>query len=192
MPPPANCGARIEPWRARPVPFWRHGLAEPPRTMPRVLVAAVPCRRAFSSARTHSWTRPSVQRASQALASSSTVPPPIFGALGIRAHLHRGALRARHRAAQHDQVVAGADLDDREALLRHALVTHLARQAHALEHARWRGRGADRARRAHVVGAVRLRAGVEVVALDAALEALALRDPRDLHLVARGEHVGRD
>src|SRR5581483_9802030 len=24
-PPPSNCGARIVPWRARPVPFWRHG-----------------------------------------------------------------------------------------------------------------------------------------------------------------------
>ena len=26
----ATCGARIEPWRARPVPFWRHGFAPPP------------------------------------------------------------------------------------------------------------------------------------------------------------------
>src|SRR4051795_8380984 len=56
MPPPAKCGARIEPWRARPVPFWRHGLLPPPRTLPRVFVDAVPWRRALSSARTHSCT----------------------------------------------------------------------------------------------------------------------------------------
>ena len=36
----------MEPWRARPVPFWRHGLAPPPRTSARVLVDCVPARRA--------------------------------------------------------------------------------------------------------------------------------------------------
>jgi len=41
-PPPANCGARVEPWRARPVPFCLWGLRPPPRTSPRVLVEAVP------------------------------------------------------------------------------------------------------------------------------------------------------
>ena len=44
-PPPANCAARVVPWRARPVPFWRNGLARPPATWPRVFVACVPCRR---------------------------------------------------------------------------------------------------------------------------------------------------
>ena len=38
MPPPVHWGERMEPWRARPVPFWRHGFAPPPRTLPRVSV----------------------------------------------------------------------------------------------------------------------------------------------------------
>src|SRR5215212_5667735 len=37
-PPPLYCGDRIEPWRALPVPFWRYGLAPPPRTSARVFV----------------------------------------------------------------------------------------------------------------------------------------------------------
>jgi hypothetical protein len=51
-PPPVQMGERLDPARARPVPFWRQGLAPPPETMPRVLVAAVPRRRAACSART--------------------------------------------------------------------------------------------------------------------------------------------
>lgn len=31
-PPPRHCAARIEPWRARPVPFCLHGLRPPPRS----------------------------------------------------------------------------------------------------------------------------------------------------------------
>ena len=54
-PPPVQWGARIEPWRARPVPFWRHGFAPPPRTSPRVFVEAELARRAASSATTVSW-----------------------------------------------------------------------------------------------------------------------------------------
>ena len=42
MPPPVQIGERLVPARARPVPFWRHGFAPPPETMPRVLVACVP------------------------------------------------------------------------------------------------------------------------------------------------------
>src|SRR5207248_1570458 len=51
-------------------------------------------------------------------------------------------------------------------------------------------RGADRAGLADVVRAVALRAALEVVALDRAGEALALRDAGDLDLVARAERVG--
>ena len=46
----ATAATRIEPWRARPVPFWRHGLAPPPRTSARVLVLCVPARLAASCA----------------------------------------------------------------------------------------------------------------------------------------------
>ncbi len=51
-PPPVQIGERLEPARARPVPFWRHGLAPPPETIARVFVAAVPRLRAACSART--------------------------------------------------------------------------------------------------------------------------------------------
>src|ERR1700674_3709970 len=44
----------MEPWRARPVPFWRYGFAPPPETAPRFLVEAVPWR-AFAIWRTYAW-----------------------------------------------------------------------------------------------------------------------------------------
>src|ERR687885_1932376 len=193
MPPPAKCGARIEPWRARPVPFWRHGLEPPPRTLPRVFVAAVPWRRAFSSARTDSWTGGPLKRAPNAASSRSTdFEPPRTFALAIGAHLHDAVAGAGDRAAQHQQVVARVDAHDLEAALRNALVAHLARTPDALEHARGIRGGADRARRADVVRAVRHRAAAEVVALDRALEALALRRPGDLDLLAGLEGLDRD
>src|SRR4051794_33687589 len=157
MPPPANCGARIEPWRARPVPFWRHGFAPPPRTLPRVLVAAVPWRRALSSARTDSWTSGPLKRAPNAVSSSLTffvLAAPSTGASAIGAHLHDAVAGAGHRAAQQQQVARDVDAHDLEALLGDALVAHLAGAANALEHARGIGGGADRARGAHVVRAV--------------------------------------
>ena len=52
-PPPVNCGARVEPWRARPVPFCRYGFLPPPRTSPRVLVECVPWRAAARCAVDH-------------------------------------------------------------------------------------------------------------------------------------------
>src|SRR3954469_8546613 len=193
MPPPAKCGARIEPCRARPVPFWRHGFAPPPRTLPRVLVDAVPWRRALSSARTDSWTSGPWKRAPKATSSRSTLPePPSTLALAIGAHLHHAVARPGDRAADHQQVVAHVDAHDLEAALRDALVAHLARPADALEHARGVGGGADRTRRAHVVRAVAHGAAGEVVALDRALEALALRDAGDLDLLAGLEGLDRD
>src|SRR3954454_25355199 len=193
MPPPAKCGARLEPWRAPPVPFCRHGFAPPPRTLPRVFVNDVPRRRALSSARTDSWTSGPLKRAPKATSSRSTLPePPSTLALAIGAHLHHAVARPGDRAADHQQVVAGVDAHDLEAALRDALVAHLARPADALEHARGVGGGADGARRAHVVRAVADGAAGEVVALDGALEALALRDAGDLDLVAGLEGLDRD
>src|SRR3954469_1719746 len=113
MPPPAKCGARIEPWRARPVPFWRHGLAPPPATLPRVLVECVPWRRAASSARTDSCTSGSWNSAPNAASSSVTFfVPPRTGALAIGPHLHHAVARPWDRAAYEQQVLAGADVDD--------------------------------------------------------------------------------
>src|SRR5262249_10860519 len=102
----------------------------------------------------------------------------------VRPYLDRAALRPRHGAADEQQVAVGYHVDDLEALLSDALVAHLARAADALEHARGRGRGADRTRRAHVVRAVGDGAAAEVVALDRALEALALGGAGDLDRLA--------
>src|SRR3954471_5879703 len=201
MPPPVQIGEREEPARARPVPFWRHGLAPPPRTSPRVLVDAVPCRRAASSARTEAWTSGPLKRAPKAASSSVTslpverlraagfAPAPGCLGLGIGADLHHGVLGTGHRAADHEEVVARVDADDLQALLGHALVAHLAGAADALHHARRPRRGADRSRRAHVVRAVGLRAAAEAVALDRALEALALGDAGDLDRLADLERL---
>src|SRR3954451_12249674 len=193
VPPPVQIGERDEPARARPVPFWRQGFAAPPGTVPRVLVAWVPWRRAASSARTDSCTSGSWNSAPKAASSSVTFfVPPRTGALAIGAHLYHAVARAGDGAADEQQVLGGPDVDDRDAALGDALVAHLAGQAHALEHARGRGARADRARRAHVVRAVALGAGLEPVALDRALEALALRGPGDLDLLAGLEGLDRD
>src|SRR4051794_41178876 len=110
-------------------------------------------------------------------------------ASAVGPYLDRAAPRPRNRPTQQQQVVVGPDLDDLEPALGHALVAHLARPANALEHARRRGRRADRARSADVVRAVRHGSAREVVALDGALEALALRDARDLDLLALLERL---
>src|SRR3954464_13085757 len=192
MPPPGHSGDRLEPARGRAVPFWRHGLAPPPRTLPRVLVAWVPWRRAASSARTDSCTSGSWNSAPKAASSSVTflLAAPRTGALAIGPHLHDAVARAGDRAADEQQVLGHPHVDDRQPALGHALGAHLARAADALEHARGCGRGADRAGRAHVVRAVAGRAAREVVAPDRALEALALADARDLDLLAGREGVG--
>src|SRR5215469_5187553 len=52
--PPTIEGSRVEPWRARPVPFWRYGLLPPPLTRVRFFVAAVAWR-ALASCRTYAW-----------------------------------------------------------------------------------------------------------------------------------------
>src|SRR3954447_24558101 len=109
--------------------------------------------------------------------------------LAVRPYLDDAALGAGHRAADQEQVLVGEYVDDLEAALRDARVPHLAGAADALEDARGRGGRADRARRAHVVRAVGDRSAAEAVALDGSLEALALRDARDLDLLALLEHV---
>src|SRR4051812_26784297 len=186
-------GERLEPARARPVPFWRHGLAAPPRTRPRVRVACVPRRRAASSAITTSCTSGPLNSAPNTSASSVSVSvEPRIGASAIGAHLHGAALGPRDRAADEHQVLVGDQLDDGQTLLGDALAAHAARSADALEHARRGRRGADRARRAHVVRAVGFRAGLEVVALDRAGEALALALARDLDDLADLERLDRD
>ncbi len=198
-PPPVNCGARIVPWRARPVPFWRHGFARPPATSPRLFAPRVPRRAAFSSERTVSWRRCGLTSTSKTVASSATsfaVPPSTVALTAISARLlpdlDEPALRARHGAADEQQVPLGVHLVDDEPGLRDAVRAHVAGHLLALEHARRRRRRADRARLADVVRAVADRAAVEVVPLDRALEALPDRDARHLDPVAGLEGLDGD
>src|SRR3954468_23975318 len=127
MPPPIRCGVESAPARARPVPFWRNALAPVILTSPRVFVDEVPWRRAFSSAVTVSWTSAMWKSSPNTPSSRSTLPVlPRYGALGIGADLHGAALRPGHGATEQEEVLIGDHVDDREALLGHALVAHLA------------------------------------------------------------------
>src|SRR6059058_2924169 len=189
-PPPRRCGTLSGPARARPVPFWRHAFAPVIDTSPRPSVEAVPRRRAAASARATSCT-------SEAWSPSPKISPgrlafdcwPSTAALGafalaIASHLHRAVLWPRHRAPQEQQVPLRIDVEHFEPALGDAPAAHTAGHAQALEDARRVRAGADRARRAHVVGSMRLRAARVVVPADGALEALADGDARDLHPLA--------
>src|ERR671923_62078 len=201
-PPPVNCGARIVPARARPVPFWRHGLPRPPETRPRLLPPRVPARRAFSSARTVSCTRCGLRSAPKISDSSVTCldafpPPSRSGALGaamraLLSNLDEAVFGAGNGALDEEQVPLHIDGVDREPDLRHALAAEPAGHPHAFEDAGRRGRGADRPRLAHVVRAVALGAAAEAMALHGAGEALADRDAGDLDVLARLEGLDGD
>src|SRR5580704_10781318 len=87
MPPPAYCGARREPCRARPVPFCRYGFLPPPRTSPRVLVAWVPCRAAASWAVTTWWISGTLTLASKISGGSTAAPDLALAAPDFEARL---------------------------------------------------------------------------------------------------------
>ena len=159
-------------------------------------VDAVPARRAFSSARAVSWTRPMLNSSPKTSSSRSTLPvlpmrePAVLAMSGTRVLISTTPPLGPGTAPRmSSRFWSATHVDDLEPALGDALVAHLARAANALEHARRRGRRADRARRAHVVRAVGDRAAAEVVALDRALEALALRGAGDLDLLALLEDV---
>ena len=91
-PPPTHWGERVEPGRARPVPFWRNGLAPPPRTSARVLVDWVPERAAASWAVTTWWStaRLGSMPKSDGLEVDLTEVGPVDRAAGHRPLLGRG------------------------------------------------------------------------------------------------------
>src|SRR4051794_30345933 len=185
------------PARARPVPFWRHGLERPPETSPRDFAPRVPARSALSSARTASCTRCGLTSAPKTASSSSKsfdlLPETSSrGALtpGMRPllpDLEQPALRPRNGALDEEQVALRVDRVHDEADLRAAFAAHAAGHLDAFEDARRRGRRPDRARLADVVRAVADRASVEVVPLDGSLEALADAGAADLDGLARLE-----
>src|SRR4029078_5682966 len=87
------------------------------------------------------------------------------------------AARSRHRPLHDQQVLFSVDAHDLDVLHGHAVLTHVTAGAHALQHPRREGRGADRAGSAMEHRAVGRGAATEVVTLDDTLEALALADP---------------
>src|SRR4051794_7525144 len=171
------------PARARPVPFWRHGLERPPETSPRDFAPRVPARSALSSARTASCTRCGLTSAPKTASSSSKscdlLPDASSrGALTatvrlLLSDLEQPALRPGHGALDEKQVALGVDGVDDEADLRAPLAAHAAGHLDALEDARRRSRRADGAGLADVVRAVADGTAVEVVPFDRPLEALA-------------------
>src|SRR5207237_7303435 len=170
-------------------------------TRPRLFAPRVRAGRAFSSARTASWTRCGLSSAPKISASRVTcfeaVPPPSSkGALGaamrpLLPHLDEAVRRPGDGAADEEQVPLRVDAVHPQADLRHALAAEPPGHLDPLEHARGRRGGTDRTRLAHVVRAVRLRAATEAVALDRPGEALADRDAGDLDRVAGLEGLDR-
>src|SRR5581483_8870359 len=209
MPPWRWCGARIEPWREAPVPFWRRILRVEPATSPRVFVDALP-RRRFARVATSAWcttgpfgampnTPSSTSMVSTSLpVASCTVSFIALLLLALRAllrvaHAHGAVRRARHGAFDHEQVPRLVLRDHAQVLRCHLVRAHVARHVLALVHAPGGGAGADRARRAVAVRlAVRLRAAAEAPAADAAREAAPARDTDHVHQVALGEQVDTD
>ena len=183
--PAAGCDSA--PARARPVPFWRKALAPVIATSPRVerrrgaTTAGVQlrARRSRGPAPCGTARRRRSRRGRPCRSLPSRAPELSHRA--VRPDLDDAALRAGHGAADEQQVLVGDHVDDLEAALGHALVAHLARAANALEHARraWREApiepGARTLCEPWLTGPRR-----EVVALDRALEALALRGAGDL------------
>src|SRR3990172_8002873 len=158
LPPPFHWVARMEPWRARPVPFCRHGLRPPPDTSLRPLVSWVPARRAASS-RTTAWGSSGTRTLTpKTFADSSSVSlllpfPPRTGTLGILLGLFRLLLlglglfhalpheqqptgRAGDGPAQQDQVLLWQHPHHRQIEHGAAVAAHAARQMVAREDAR--------------------------------------------------------
>src|SRR5437870_7293567 len=165
-PPPVNCGARIVPARARPVPFCRHGFERPPETSPRLFAARVPARSALNSARTTSWTRCGLTSAPKTVASSvksfAFLPAAsrtgAFGAVPLLAmmrpvlsDLDERILGAGNRALDEEEVPLRINLVDDQPDLGLSLAAHAAGHLPSLEDSRRRRRRADRAGLADVV-----------------------------------------
>src|SRR3990170_2505334 len=132
-PPPRHWGARLEPWRARPVPFWRHGLAPPPDTSARPLVEWVPERAAASWAVT-TWCMTGTLGWIPKMAAGSSGCSTTTGA--IRHHPSRrcGRRRARRRGRErHPAPGAGADRPGGAVLLVGAVGGALALEVVALD-----------------------------------------------------------
>src|SRR6478609_6155082 len=195
------CGARIEPWRALPVPFCLKGLRPAPETSPRRLVEWVPWRAAARCATTTWWISGMFVLTSKSAAGSSTEPAFLpsaprtssarvesaicSGPLHCVADVDDAATSTGDGALDEQQTLLGVDGVHREVEDGHALATHTAGHAHALEDAARGRRCADRAGLAVVaVRTVRCRDALEVVTLHDTGEALALAGADDVDQLA--------
>src|SRR5207245_4367025 len=104
-------------------------------------------------------------------------------------HEDERAARPGQRPLHEEQVPVAVGADDPQLLDRRGLVAHVAGHPESLVDAAWRRAGTDRAGLAVMVGPMGLRTALEVVALDLAREALALRDTRHVDEVTLAEHV---
>src|SRR4051812_42003814 len=101
-------------------------------------------------------------------------------------------LGARNGAADKQEVPLGVDPHHPKANLSVTLGPHMARHPFALDHSRWVGTRADRARLPVASVAVSRRAAAEPVAMHHPLEPASLRRAGDLHQFARSEDVYLD
>src|SRR5215471_4546995 len=195
----------MEPWRARPVPFCRHGLAPPPRTSARVLVDCVPARRAASWAVT-TWCMSGTLASTPNQASSRSIALPALPAALVslteairtappwRRH-GRARCRpwGRHGPADQEQVPVGVGLDHGEVEGGGLLAAGAAGHAGAAEDPGRRGAGPDGpGRPVDPVGAVAGAEAGEPVALHHAGEALALAHGGHVDQLALRQEVGAD
>src|SRR5882672_10393068 len=211
LPPPFHWVARMEPWRARPVPFCFHGFLPPPETSLRPLVSWVPARRAASSLTTlwcRSGPRTGPPKTSADSSSCSCALPfasstgtvgmllGLFGflllGLGLLhalAHQHDRPRMSRDCAPEQDEILLGDDSHHGQVEHGALVAAHPSRQLVAGPDARGIRRcpdGAGRPVKHRAVGRV---AAGPAVALDAALEALALGHADDVHEFSRREQL---
>src|SRR6266545_293181 len=123
MPPCRQCGARVDPCRARPVPFCFHGFEFPPETSARVLVLCVPCRWLDRNVITARCSRSSFTVPSNSAAGSETAffLAPAAEKCGASIMAARASLLAdgeqavhgtRHRAAHEQEIALGVHFHD--------------------------------------------------------------------------------
>src|SRR5258706_14948055 len=146
MPPCRQCGERVDPCRARPVPFCFHGFEFPPDTSARVLVLCVPCRwleRYVITARcsSSSFTVPSNSAAGSETAFFLAPAAEKCGASIMAARAspladgEQAAHRTRDGPAHEQQIALGVDLHDAEPQLGEVAGAPVARHPLSLDDA---------------------------------------------------------
>src|SRR5207249_10775377 len=174
MPPCRQCGARIEPCRARPVPFCRHGFWLPPDTSLRVSVLAVPWRWLARNVTTARCMASRLTVPSNSVAGSDTAfffapaaekcgASVMAAPASLLADGEQAVGRPRHRPAHEQQIPLRVHLHDLEPQLGEVPGAHVAGHSLPLDDPRRVGARRDRARLAVPGVAVGLRAAAEVM-----------------------------